>query len=573
MGTLAAVAPADSLTIFYPMWNEEGSIRLAVDAGRETGDALVAAGVLSSFEVLIVDDASTDATGAIADELAAADPRVRVVHHPENRKLGGALKTGFAEARSALVLYTDGDLPTDLHDSLPKALRLHRLYDADIVSAYRHDRTAEGPRRAVYSFAYNALIRFGFGLRVRDVNFAFKLCRREVLNHVRLASDGSFIDAELLIKAHRLGYHIIQFGVDYFPRTRGISTLSSGSTILKIVRELGTMYLDLKDIEPLPPEVLHGPPPTMASPSPEQRTRRLRRRRAHPAASNAPRVEPRLLIVNADDYGLTEAVSEGILRGHREGVITSTSVLVLAPAFEKSAKWLVDTEALGVGVHLALVGEDPPLLSPREIPTLVDRNGRLPISWKVFLARCGAGRIDSADVRRELNAQLDAVGAQDIRVTHLDSHQHLHLWPMVRQVVLDLAVERGIGAVRVPRSATAVPGIGLNRLASELARAAAARGLAFPGHAVGVDEAGRMDVATIERALVRLGRTNAAAVELSAHPGEAEDPDRGRYRWGYHWGEELAALTDPRVRVAIERHGFVLGTYADLVRSAGPAAR
>jgi len=570
VGTLAAVPTADTLTIFYPMWNEEGSIRLAVDAGRETGEALVAAGGLASFEILIVDDASTDATGVIADELASADPRVRVVHHPENRKLGGALKTGFAEARSALVLYTDGDLPTDLHDSLPKAIRLHRLYDADIVSAYRHDRTAEGPRRAVYSFAYNALIRFGFGLRVRDVNFAFKLCRREVLDHVRLASDGSFIDAELLIKAHRLGYHIIQFGVDYFPRTRGISTLSSGSTILKIVRELGTMFLDLKDIEPLPPEVLHGPAPTVANSSPEQRVRRLRLRRAHPAASAGPPAEPRLLIVNADDYGLTEAVSEGILRGHRDGVITSTSVLVLAPAFERAAKRLAGADGLGVGVHLALVGEDPPLLSPREIPSLVDRNGRLPVSWKVFLARCTAGRIDSADVRRELNAQLDAVSAHDIVVTHLDSHQHLHLWPLVRQVVLDLAVERGIGALRVPRSATAMPGLGVNRLAAELAHRATARGLAFPGHAAGVDEAGRMDVATIEGALTRLARTDAAAVELSAHPGEAEDPDRDRYRWGYRWGDELAALLDPRVRTAIERHGFSLGNYGDLVRPAGP---
>ncbi|HEX7094516.1 MAG TPA: ChbG/HpnK family deacetylase, partial [Acidimicrobiales bacterium] len=85
----------------------------------------------------------------------------------------------------------------------------------------------------------------------------------------------------------------------------------------------------------------------------------------------------RLLIVNADDYGLTAAVSAGILRAHRNGIVTSTSVLALAPGFRQSAAWLLDEPSLGVGAHLALVGEDPPLLSAREIPTLVDRRGRL----------------------------------------------------------------------------------------------------------------------------------------------------------------------------------------------------
>jgi glycosyltransferase involved in cell wall biosynthesis len=244
------------LTIFFPAWNEEGTIERAIEAARDAAGDLVADGEISSYEILVIDDASTDATPAIADKIAAADPTVRVIHHAQNRKLGGCLKTGFAEARGDLVLYTDADLPFDM-DEARKAVRLLRLYDADIVSAFRFDRTGEGFRRAVYSYVYNHLVRSLLGLRLRDVNFACKLVRRRVLDNLELKSEGSFIDVELLARAQRLGFHILQFGVDYFPRTRGISTLSSNAVILHIVREMVTLKRELMAIEPLPADVLH----------------------------------------------------------------------------------------------------------------------------------------------------------------------------------------------------------------------------------------------------------------------------------------------------------------------------
>jgi glycosyltransferase involved in cell wall biosynthesis len=251
-------APApSSLTVFFPAWNEEELIVRAVTAGRELCGRLQAAGEIGDYEILVVDDASTDGTGKLADELAEEDPAVRVVHHEVNRKLGGALKTGFAEARGDLVLYTDADLPFDMRD-VEKALRLLRIYEADIVSPYRLDRTAEGPRRTVYSFAYNHLVRWAFGLRLRDVNFAFKLIRRRVLDHVTLESEGSFIDVELLANAQRLGFGIIQFGVDYFPRTRGVSTLSSLAVIRKMMVEMGRLAPEIRRIEPLPASVLEA---------------------------------------------------------------------------------------------------------------------------------------------------------------------------------------------------------------------------------------------------------------------------------------------------------------------------
>ncbi len=145
---------------------------------------------------------------------------MRVVHNPVNLKLGGALRAGYAAATKDLVFYTDADLPIDLEE-LPRAVRLLEYQQADVVAAYRHDRTSEGWLRTVYTFAYNHLIRILFGLKVRDVNFAFKLFRRSVLGRFPLSSNGSFIDAEFLLRARKHGCPIIQIGLDYFPRTRG----------------------------------------------------------------------------------------------------------------------------------------------------------------------------------------------------------------------------------------------------------------------------------------------------------------------------------------------------------------
>jgi glycosyltransferase involved in cell wall biosynthesis len=232
---------AASVTIVFPMYNEEDYIHRAVRAARA---ALSEAA--PDHEIVIVDDASTDRTGAIADELAAADPRViKVVHNAANRKLGGSLKAGYAVASKELVLYTDADLPFDLQE-LTRAVRLLEYQQADVLSAYRFDRTSEGLIRTVYSFVYNLLIRILFDLRVKDVNFSFKLFRRTLLDKIALKSEGSFIDAEFLIRAKKAGVQIIQIGVDYFPRSRGISTLSSPEVIAKILQEMAQLWRELR---------------------------------------------------------------------------------------------------------------------------------------------------------------------------------------------------------------------------------------------------------------------------------------------------------------------------------------
>lgn len=240
----------ERFSVFFPMWNEEEYLHRALNAARELGDELVATGVVGDYEMIIVDDASTDATPRLADEAASADRRVRVVHHPVNRKLGGSIKSGFAAATGDVVLYTDADLPFDMRE-VHKALRLMHQYEADIVAAYRLDRTGEGYVRVIYSFLYNLLVRALFGCRFRDVNFAFKLVRRSVLDVVSLHSEGSFIDAELMVGARKRGLNVVQFGVDYFPRTRGVSTLSSPAVIVKILKEAWALRKDLNALRPV----------------------------------------------------------------------------------------------------------------------------------------------------------------------------------------------------------------------------------------------------------------------------------------------------------------------------------
>ena len=218
-----------SLSFVFPMYNEIGNVERCVAEALATGRKIT-----SDLEIVLVDDASTDGCGALADQLAERHPEVKVMHHAKNRKLGGALRTGFAAATKDWVLYIDSDLPIEMDDAL---LAVPLTANADMVIGNRQGR-AEGPKREIMSWVYNRLIRVLFGLNVRDVNFAFKLFRRSILERISLQSEGSFIDAELLIETHKAGFRIAELPLRYFERTAGVSTLASGSVVVKILHEM-----------------------------------------------------------------------------------------------------------------------------------------------------------------------------------------------------------------------------------------------------------------------------------------------------------------------------------------------
>ena len=138
-------------------------------------------------------------------------------------------------------------------------MRLLRHYEATSSAPTASTAPARATPRAVYTFFYNLLIRRMFGVKARDINFAFKLCGATCLDSVDLRSEGSFIDAELIIRAIRSGFELLQFGVDYFPRTMGESTLSSPGVIQTIIKEMFSLRGDLNELKQ-PPRRLAGAP-------------------------------------------------------------------------------------------------------------------------------------------------------------------------------------------------------------------------------------------------------------------------------------------------------------------------
>jgi glycosyltransferase involved in cell wall biosynthesis len=221
------------------MYNEEGNIETAV-----TSALAVLAGVTDCYEVIVVDDGGRDRTGAIADRLAAGDPRVCVVHHPVNRGYGAALRSGFAAATHPLVVLADGDNQFDLGEL---SVLLRGLGKFDIVSGYRIARHDPAVRR-LYAFMYNRLVRVLFHIPVRDVNCGFKVYRRDLLERLlpQLRSTGALINVEMLARARKLGATVTEVGVHHYPRETGQPTGGNPGVIVRAFRELLELWRELR---------------------------------------------------------------------------------------------------------------------------------------------------------------------------------------------------------------------------------------------------------------------------------------------------------------------------------------
>jgi len=218
-----------SISVFFPCYNEQANV------GRTVEKALEVLGKLNAdFEAIIVDDGSSDGTGRIADEIAARDGRVKVFRHQHNLGYGAALQSGFKAATKELVFYTDGDGQFDISE-MPPLLDLMGQYD--IVSCYRLNRR-DSIIRKINGWCWTRLICLMFGLKIRDIDCAFKLYKREIFDKIELSSKGALIDAEILARAARKGYRITQKGVHHYPRTSGTQSGASLRVILRAFKEL-----------------------------------------------------------------------------------------------------------------------------------------------------------------------------------------------------------------------------------------------------------------------------------------------------------------------------------------------
>jgi glycosyltransferase involved in cell wall biosynthesis len=222
-----------SISVFFPCFNEQASVETLT---RKT--VSVAGKLTDDFEVIIVNDGSRDDTAAIADRLAKEMPQVRVVHHPHNLGYGHALRSGFKAATKELVFYTDGDSQFNIEE-LADILPL--IDQCDIVSCYRLNRQ-EGLMRKINAFCWTRLVCFLFGLKLRDIDCAFKLYRRKIFDGMNLISTGALIDTEVLARATRKGCTIVQRGVRHYPRVAGRPTGANIRVILRAFRELFRLH-------------------------------------------------------------------------------------------------------------------------------------------------------------------------------------------------------------------------------------------------------------------------------------------------------------------------------------------
>jgi glycosyltransferase involved in cell wall biosynthesis len=203
------------LTIFFPAYNDAGTIGSLVIRAVQ-----VASRLTSDFEVLVINDGSQDATGAIVEELMRTYPQVRVIHHQRNRGYGGALRSGFAAATKDRIAYTDGDAQYDPAEI--EALWARLTDDADMVTGHKISRS-DPLHRIVIGRLYHHTVKLLFGLKVRDVDCDFRLMRRRIFEVVRLEKDSGVICLEMMKKVQDAGFRVAETPVHHFHRAYGKS--------------------------------------------------------------------------------------------------------------------------------------------------------------------------------------------------------------------------------------------------------------------------------------------------------------------------------------------------------------
>ena len=235
------------------------------------------------------------------------------------------------------------------------------------------------------------------------------------------------------------------------------------------------------------------------------------------------------LIINADDFGLTAGVNRAIVELHRAGLLTSTTLMAKAAATEEAIELALSEPKLGVGCHVVLVDGEP-LLLPRDLPTLAQaETGRFHPKLGAFLTRLLTGRIRSAEIEAEAAAQITLLQNRGLRLTHIDTHKHTHMFPAVLRPVLRAAKAAGIRAVRNPfepawslRATSGAPFVRrtevnlLRLLEPTFRRIVAEEGFVTTDGAIGVLATGTLDAATVSSLLRSMP---AGTWELVSHPG------------------------------------------------------
>ena len=283
------------------------------------------------------------------------------------------------------------------------------------------------------------------------------------------------------------------------------------------------------------------------------------------------------LILNADDFGYTRGINEAIARAHREGVLTSTTLMANGAAFEDAVERAKRLPELGVGCHFVLVGGNS-VANPEEIPSLASREGKLPESLPALVARVTSGKIRGEDIEREFRAQIAKIRRAGIEPTHFDSHKHTHAHPRVFAAIAAAAREAGIRRVRNPFERLrdsrmllkGVPLFSKQFLATMAARISARpfrrilerEGLSAPDRFLGLAITGGIGPEVLRRMTAATGE---GVTEIMLHPGLYDEELRATgTRLNAQRETELGALLDPGVKELMEREGVRRVTFREL---------
>jgi glycosyltransferase involved in cell wall biosynthesis len=233
------------ITLFFPVFNDERTVRTMTEKS-----IAVLSDVAARYEVLIIDDASPDRSGEIADELAREYECVRAIHHERQRGYGEAVRTGLANARYEWICLTDGDDEYDVFD-LERLIQLRDFYD--LIITFRYVKLYSGVRIFI-SWVYNTLVRILFRTSYRDISTGLRLVRKSLVDQLDLESSSPFIGAELTIKTMLRGYRVGEVGIQTFPRAfgRGFSTTPANirSTIVDMLRTRRKVFSDTYQLPP-----------------------------------------------------------------------------------------------------------------------------------------------------------------------------------------------------------------------------------------------------------------------------------------------------------------------------------
>ena len=228
------------ISAVMPAFNEEANLEQSV--GRM---AAALAAQARAFEVIVVDDGSRDGTAAVLERLKPIHPSLRVVRHPVNRGYGAALRSGFAAARYPWVFLEDADNQFDPADV---AALLARAADADIVAGYRQRRRDPLLRR-LNAWAFFTLVTILFGRLAKDVNCAFKLMRRDLLERMNLHSEGALINTEVFVLARQLHARVVEVPIQHYARTSGRQTGANLRVVVRAFSELLAFKAEMRKVE------------------------------------------------------------------------------------------------------------------------------------------------------------------------------------------------------------------------------------------------------------------------------------------------------------------------------------